>query len=363
LGVKALDQIFEAFRSSKATPSRVPLDQTFDDVDDDIDPYDAAAAEAKVIQRPPILEITSSSSAAGKTTLLYYLTAKALLSAKHGGKASMVVWLDTDGRFSATRLHHLIDQLSRKTSSSYSAADALEAVQHVYIFRPTTSSQLLDQLTNLPTQLLDHGSGSKRPLGLLVLDSATAFQYQDRFDAELSRLEAGAEYATRPKSPTRTSRIIAAFKTVQSRFECTIVFSTHQHMYPSAVQSNNQPRPSAGRTQPATQQSMIPPPENASPISPWAAFATLSLTVSRLPVSRFAPAMTLEECLRDRDKRAEAVGQGKFSIGVDWSGSERWPLGVKERVMGLEGKGRVEMVVKAGSDGTGSGEDVVVEVW
>ncbi|KPI44292.1 uncharacterized protein AB675_8301 [Cyphellophora attinorum] len=362
LGVKAIDQIFEVFRANKASPLRVPLDQTFDDTHDDIGSYEEGSAESVITQRPPVLEITSSSSAAGKTTLLYYLTAKGLLSAEHGGKASIVVWFDTDGRFSATRLHHVMNQLARKISSSTTEANISKALQHLYLFRPATSSQLLEQLTNLPTPLLDHGSSSTRPLGLLILDSATAFRHQDRFDAELTRLEAGADYAIRPKSPTKTSSIIAALNAVQSRFECAVVFSTQQHTPSSGSPNAYQPEAPARAPQPANRAPDPQPPADTSPVSPWTTFATLSLTTARLAVSRFAPAMSLEECLRDRDKRAEAVAQGKFSIGVDWSQGDRWPAGVRDGVSRVEAKGRVGMVIRGCDEGVGVRDDVVVEI-
>lgn len=360
LGIAGLDRLFELFRTNR--PKAVPAqsNRLFDDVEDD-----AASQEdflsPPVPQRLPVIEVTSQASAAGKSTLLYCLAAKALLPFENGGKASVVTWFDTDGRFSASRLHQIMLQLVKKSSASSAESIALDALQYLYIFKPSTSTQLIDQLTSLPDRLLERGWDLRRPMSLLILDSATAFQHQDRFDAEMMRLEAGADYASRPKSPSRTSRIIAGLRIVQARFECTIAFST-QSTSPTQPQQTGTTGNRHGDS-PAQQSAPHPPlpPQNAPTISPWTAFATLTLTTSRLPVSRFAPAMSLEECLRDRDKRQQAVAQGKFSVNVDWSSSERWPVGVREAVGTLDGKGRVGMVIREGEE-VGGRSELVVEV-
>ena len=49
--------------------------------------------------------------------------------------------------------------------------------------------------------------------------------------------------------------------------------------------------------------------------------------------------MTLDECLRDREKRQEAVMKGRFAVGLDWEGSNMWPHGVKDVMNGMEGRG------------------------
>ena len=60
--------------------------------------------------------------------------------------------------------------------------------------------------------------------------------------------------------------------------------------------------------------------------------------------------MTLDECVRDSEKRQEAVVKGRFAVGLDWKGSGMWPPGVKDVVMGgMEGRGA--FVVRIGELG------------
>lgn len=344
LGVGAVDRLLELFRYRRpATPSHRPGWAATDDDNDDAGvfadltdgPETASAAVKK--SRPPVLEIASSRSGAGKTTFLYLLAAHALLPSAYGGKASAVIWVDSDGRFSALRLAQVVRHLLPKDASTEALVQA--AVSHLHILTPYTSSQLLPNLQSLPDELLR--LKSDQPLSLLVLDSATAFAQQDRFDAEMARLEAGADFSASPRTPTRTTQIIAALRTIQQQFECTILVSTSTtspSYPPTTTTGRGRPRPRHPGT-PGTRER----PDEPAALSPWTSFATLTLTIGRSPVTQFAPGATLEECLRDREKRQEAVAAGKFAVGPDWAGSERWPPGVREAVERLEGRGRFEM--------------------
>src|SRR4030095_12875097 len=65
-----------------------------------------------------------------------------------------------------------------------------ECLRHVHVFRPQSSQALLATIQSLETYLLDgsdHISGL-RPLRAIVLDSATAFYWQDRREAEILRI-------------------------------------------------------------------------------------------------------------------------------------------------------------------------------
>lgn len=345
LRVGAVDRLLELFRYHQPpTPAYQPgwattLDEeegAIVDANETSEPPDIAAKRS----RAPVLEITSSHSAAGKTTFLYLLTAHALLPTSYGGKASAVVWIDSDGRFSALRLSQVIQHLAKADSNSTVGSLVQAAISNLHILTPSTSSQLLSSLQTLPGELL--GLGTEKPLSLLILDSATAFTQQDRFDAEMARLEAGADFSSRPRTPTRTAQIIAALRSIQQDFECTVLVSTSpspsSHQPTTTTSTAAAPRPHHQSLHPAQA-----PPHEPVALSPWTSFATLTLQIERLPVTQFAPGATLAECLRDRDKRQEAVAEGKFAVCPDWSGSERWPPGVREAVERLEGKGRFEM--------------------
>ena len=358
LGLKALDDLFELFRyhETSAASIRGPLQEHnstsryiddasesewFDSADNDND-----ASSKRAMARPPIVEITSPHSATGKTSLLYLLTSLALLNRDHGGKASAVVWLDTDGHFSATRLAQVMTNIISKHESTTTtiSTDTLihQALSHLHIIQPNSSSQLLSTLQKLSTYLLSPSTHSSmtRPLSLLILSSATAFQHQDRFTSEIARLNAGSTSHT-TTSPSLTSQVQSSLLSLHTRFASTILFTT------TTLPTPRTPRPSTTPTH-------IAPDEQAG-ISTWTAFATLSLITSRTPVPPFAPNMSLEQCLGDREKRQEAVKKGRFVVSVDWRGSGRWNAAVRERLGKMEGEGRFGVRVCEGGvevDGT-----------
>ncbi|EXJ94795.1 hypothetical protein A1O1_03193 [Capronia coronata CBS 617.96] len=341
-------------------------------------------ASRQIKPKPATIEISSLKSAAGKTSLLYYLCAVATLPKAVGGKASTVVYIDSDGRFSATRLmqimqHHMVTTRTQRqdtndgttgttdiegttttdaqvsegaiTTAKDNDADrdiALEALQHIHVFRPQSSSQVMSVLNSLPDYLLDGSRHSSiyRRLGLVVVDSATAFYWQDRFDRDMWRLDAaaGGGPASQPSPVPTTAQIIDGLKAVQDRFECVVVFSSNRsslssgsrapHLSTSAQQANRgrgpqHPKPyqdqNQGQTQPQPQNQTdtemqstpLAPDSSVWTVSPWTAYASLTLDLSRTQVVQFAPHMTLDECLRDADKRFEAVGNARFVAKVD----------------------------------------------
>lgn len=282
------------------------------------------------------VEITSGKSCRGKTTLLYYLSALTALPKTHGGRGSVVVYIDSDGAFSSTRLHRVMrhclspstlhareDTSVRPLDSDDESLESLarEALNHVLVFRPQSSSHLLSILDSLPTVLLDRTKHSSihRTLGLLVVDSATSFYWQDRLDRDMARLiqskSPGSTLDVVPETRetfSRTTRIIQRLKSLQERFECAVIFSTNSSSSSSSskasataqVQSNLQPPP--------------PPNENNNTPSrsPWTNYARLTLHLEKTLVPQFAPHMSMDECLRDAEKRFEAVKDSKITATV-----------------------------------------------
>jgi len=284
-------------------------------------------------RKPVIVELTSSLPASGKTNFLYSVTARAVLSSEHGGQGTAVVWFDTDGRFSATRLREVVLGVVSSSDSDEQDRESLvqEALMHVHVFRPQSSRQLIETLDCLSPYLLDATAHSsiRRRLGLLVLDSATAFYWQDRFEAEAARFE----HPEKPRDkPSRTVEVVTRLKKMQKEFDCAVMFSTSAHCT------------TAGRHAPIVGSENAAPQEPRS-ISPWATFANLTLNMSRVDVPRFAAHMSLQACLRDREKRQEAVVKGSFAAEVDRSGSEMWTAGLKEKWRQLDPGGSFEFSI------------------
>lgn len=286
--------------------------------------------------KPVIVELTSSVPASGKTNLLYYVTALAVLPSDHDGQATAAVWFDTDGRFSATRLRQVVLGVISSSASSEDDRESVlhEALTHVHVFGPQSSRQFIDTLDYLPSYLLDATAHSsiRRRLGLLVLDSATAFYWQDRYASETTRFE----HPDQPRDkPSRTAEIITRLKKVQKEFGCAIAYSTSSTF--SAVSKSTQL--SAADTD---------APQEPRSASAWTRFATFTLNLSRVDVPRFPSHMSLGESLMDREKRQDVVSKGKFVAEVDRSGSETWTAGVREKWSLIEAGGSFQFSIRTG---------------
>lgn len=294
----------------------------------------------------PVVEISSSSSAAGKSQLLNYLTAIAVLPLDFGGRGASVVFIDSDGRFDADRLRVVakdIVQKNRRDSPGLEIEPSLTAaLQHVHIFRPQSSSSLLATLQTLDTYLLDTSRhfSSERPLHAILIDSATAFFWQDKLRDEVSRTEnigrplAELEHEREQKQTFYLadlySELANELKRLQRRFTCTVIFTTvswagkstpHDTLHTGPFDLYASP-PSAPNT----------PSLRPSLPSPWGTFPHLRLVVQRDTVRPFPPGMTARDAERDAPMRHEVVVQGKFSGWVNGWGREEWPRRVAEGV-------------------------------
>lgn len=274
--------------------------------------------------------------ASGKTNFLYHVTARAVLPSKQGGQGTAVVWFDIDGRFSATRLREVVLGVISSAMVNEDDEESLvqEALTHVHVFQPQSSRQLIETLDWLPSYLLDATAHSSihRRLGLLIIDSATAFYWQDRFSSETARFEQPDKPRT---EPSLTAKTITRLKKVQKEFDCTIVYSTS-----SAVSAVRKPAPLSGADTTA--------PQEPRSTSAWTAFATLTLNLSRVDMPRFDAHMSLEECLRDREKRQDSVAKERFMAEVDRSTIETWTAGLKEGWRKMETGGSFRFSVGTG---------------
>jgi hypothetical protein len=328
LGITSLDQILEIIRRPQIPPPRPawqsPQASSADGEDYYHDPNTPSRFylwTTKQGEKQPAktIQLTSANPAAGKTNLLYHLSSFSILCRSSGGNEATIVWLDTDGRFSSLRLAQLYARMLRSHSPQSSKADlevhVKDGLSHVHVFRPQSSSQLLATLKNLSNYLLsrDQRHSQQRPLGLVILDSATAFHWADRADAEVARLS--DPRATTP--PSTTSQAITHLKELEMIFNCTIIFTTD-----ASLQRKNRPRPeSIART---VADSPLPPPNEHAFQDPWTNFAALTLDVHRVAVPQFTPTMTIAECRRDQPRRIEAVQRGRHRAqAVWWSSNER----------------------------------------
>ncbi|KAL2006928.1 hypothetical protein VTN00DRAFT_9596 [Thermoascus crustaceus] len=348
LGVRELDELLDAFlgRSSSSTveheheqeraaPVSDPPEQ-WEGVDDAVpeDGFDAPSTalpqpnrgvietQSRRRKRCPVVEIASASSAAGKSQLLYYLTAVAVLPARVGGRDAAVVFLDTDGRFDAGRLRDVAASIIRqdvKTSTAPADVEAVDmeirsALTHVHVLRPQSSSSLLATLRSLDSYLLDlpaHRSAN-RPLAAILLDSASAFFWQDRLRDEVARTEEIGRPAAdveRDRDENRSfhmsvlyRKLVDELKRLQGVFDCAVVYTASgTARVRERTRGDTRPRLSVRPYLPA----------------PWGAFPVMRVVVQRDPVRPFPPSLTPEEAPGEAPLRQEVVGRGRFSGWVD----------------------------------------------
>lgn len=228
-----------------------------------------------------------------------------------------MVWLDTDGRFSSLRLAQVCARMLQ-CHSSYSSKIDLDAqvkdgLSHVHVLRPQSSAQLIAMLKMLPDYLLspDKHHSQQRPLGLVVLDSATAFYWTDRADAEVARLSDPGASAP----PSTASQVMLHLKEIETTFECTVILTTD-----ASLQRKTRTR--LDPTIRTVAESPMPPQNEHTFQDLWTNFAAVTFDVHRVPVPQFAPAMTIEECTRDQPRRLDALQQGRYRAQFLWTGKE-----------------------------------------
>ncbi|KKK18967.1 hypothetical protein AOCH_006346 [Aspergillus ochraceoroseus] len=380
LGVAPIDGLLEIFMPSTVRP---PSEQHIIE-QSTLHTHSEAPIQPLLYVNPtnPVLEISSTSSAAGKSQLIYYLTALAVLPPKYsgiilGGHAAAVVFIDADGRFDAERLRNIArgiveDKLRKKpettpvgdipgrtvnpTMDQCLEALLLASLQHVHVFRPQSSLALLYTLQSLDTYLLDlsrHVSANRRVHSIIV-DSATAFYWQDKLQDEVARTEDIGRPIDELERERREQKsfyladmyadLVTALKRVQRLFDCAIIYTSTS----LAGKSVGKPGAPLDAYNPldtvlpnmVSFRSSLPP--------PWGLFPTLRLVVQRDMVRPFPPTMSIRDAQKDAQMRHEVVMQGKFVGSVNGWGREDWPRRVLEGVKRLDGG---QFVFQVGRDG------------
>jgi len=207
-----------------------------------------------------------------------------------------------------------------------------------------------------PPEKALHYSGNRK-IGLLVLDSASAYFWQERMSAEVAGLARDddddfealqgrfpphniAEEPS-PRNDDREAKhanaqedkdIAAALRATQALFGCPVVYTT-------ITLSNS----NASTTSTSANDSIPLQNSLAAPLSPLpTSFPTLRLLCSRNAVKRFPANMGVSALLQDRGARQAVVEKGAFRVDVVPGGSV-WGRdeGLRERLRmcGREARG------------------------
>ncbi|KAH9944101.1 uncharacterized protein BXZ73DRAFT_39592, partial [Epithele typhae] len=155
-------------------------------------------------------------AASGKTHFLYHMILTCLLPSQHhhaslSGWAKAAVVLDTDGTFNVSRLHELLSSRIRRllrtidnaVSEDEVTSMATQCLERLLVLRPTSSVQLAITILNLHNILTSDARLCETELGLVAIDSLSAFYWRDRFALEQLRNSSDrSSEAALPSNPT-----------------------------------------------------------------------------------------------------------------------------------------------------------------
>ena len=111
-----------------------------------------------------------------------------------GGWDKAAVILDTQGRWRIQRLAELLRKRLRRANVVNASIDALvtNALRRVHVFRPESSASLAATLYRLSHYHSAHMPNEE--VGLVGIDSVSAFYWVDRYEAEQQRLITSGSY-------------------------------------------------------------------------------------------------------------------------------------------------------------------------
>ncbi|KAL8830802.1 MAG: hypothetical protein Q9191_001232 [Dirinaria sp. TL-2023a] len=269
--------------------------------------------------RAPVIELTGVTSCPGKSQLLYYILAtmilpKILNGITLPGKERAVVVLDLSSDLSLMRLNTMMEHLVRGSPASAeiaiqdhdAAALAKQSLQHLHVFRPQSHPSLLATIAALPSYFFSDTTShysANRQVGAIVINSLSAFFWQDRQDAEEQKDAALIEPSAMAQDQkanvylTRGHTLVKSLSEVQQTFDCPIIATNWALASPAYSNSGSSLRPHL----PAI----------------WANFCTFNIVLQRNSVRKFGPGLSVEEALAEKDQRQEAVDGSGFTGWVN----------------------------------------------
>ncbi|QDS68393.1 hypothetical protein FKW77_010760 [Venturia effusa] len=267
----------------------------------------------------PIIELCSEESGTGKTQLLYLITAIATLPEIHsdhdlGGRNSAIVIIDTEGRFDIQRLSDVMKGyiLSRFAACTDIGDLVLRSLQHVHLYQPQDLASLIATLSSIRSYLLTEAERFRRPLHSVIVDSASAFYWQNRAELDENSTTTSANTISQIQNPYAT--LMHHLRILSQTFRCSIISTSH--VFSSTSKETGE---RVLRTLPAL----------------WSSFPTTRLCLSRDPVRKFPIGVSAEEALREQAARMEAVRKAGFSA-CTFGGKRVFGFAVREEGIEME---------------------------
>lgn len=283
--------------------------------------------------RGDVIEIQGPASS-GKTHLLYHfvllcITPSTHMSIDFGGNGMAAVVYDTDASFDVARLHQLLlTRLSLILPLNIEMARRLaeESLQRLHVFRPTSLLQLATSLLHLP--FYHRVSIPEHEIGLLAVDSVSAFYWTDRFIAEQMRnMPQIAQGAPDPSSVNPLQHVLTALGRLRlshspftiltnwglnlaSRSSGPVTFyKQHLHSFPVYSETYDASAPSSSMT------GDLPP-------TPMPLSLTHQITLFPVSIPPFAPEISLQDAVQQEvEYRRSMVRKGEITGLVRTTGS------------------------------------------
>ncbi|KAG7099319.1 hypothetical protein E1B28_001177 [Marasmius oreades] len=172
-----------------------------------------------------VLEVQGASGS-GKTHLLYAAIIICISPATGGGWGKGAVLFDSDNSFDLNRFKSLFTSHVAHSLHSTPFSQTLQTLvdrclNSLHIFRPSSSDQLASSILHLP---LYHSSQMMRQeIGLIAIDSLSAFYWPDRYAIEQLRSRAGYNTVKDASNPLR--HILIALERIRVMYRPLIIFT------------------------------------------------------------------------------------------------------------------------------------------
>ncbi|KAL1951673.1 hypothetical protein VTO73DRAFT_822 [Trametes versicolor] len=312
------------------------------------------------LNRGDVVEIQGP-AAAGKTHFVYHMLLECLLpdrwlDTELGGWGKAAVLIDTDGNFSIQRLHELLVSRLRRFLGDEDPTDvttpsmedlATQFLQNLHVFRPTSSAQLAITLLHLPNYHASEPRLQNKEIGLLAIDSMSAFYWRDRYTLEQLRDAADNPRGALPPNPlSHVLKALANFrashrpivlmtnwglnpitKPATTGAPGTLFYRQHLHPFPAPFEPHgaaeaifsiqaSQPRDADASPQNLTTRSRTP--QHAAPPFPLHYHITLHPSL----IDPFPANFSLPDALHHEDMRAVLVKKGEVKGLVRTPGND-----------------------------------------
>ena len=314
------------------------------------------------LNRGDVIELQGP-AASGKTHFLYHMLATCLIPSQYQGKqlrgwGKSAILFDTDSKFDISRLHQLlVSRLTRLFGQEEPLPAmptvewdevATQCLEHLHVFCPTSTAQLAVTLLHLPKYLSTDPRFQDAEIGLLVVDSLSAFYWRDRYSLEQIRDTAdSSSHAALPPNPLH--HVVKALQAFRSSHRPVTLLSNwglnafpnpsgsgepespfyrqHLHPFPAPFEAHGAAEAISNLQSSQTPHSSSVNTSRYSPAghAPRQADATVPLhyhiTLHHSPIDPFPASYSLAEAIAQEHMRATLVNKGEIQGLVRTPGS------------------------------------------